>query len=229
MTVPTLMELKKTSTPEQFAHHLREMGDLFWWEPGKFWVVTSYPLAKELLTSEDYSCDRSPFFISRMPEMNLSLISDFFKVVGSMMVMSDAPEHTSRRRICYHGFSNQSIELLKPLIDKTVEQSIKPLVKNEPFDFVKHIAETIPSITLAEFFAIPESERLDFYQWSNNMTQFFGGSTSYLDEDGIKVNHSAKQLYDYFVDLVRQRRTKPGQDFLSTLLDHQTHFDKCIL
>ncbi|TAL59550.1 MAG: cytochrome P450, partial [Legionella sp.] len=185
MTTPTLMELKKSSTPGQFAAHLQEMGDLFWWEPGKFWVVTSYSLAKEVLTHEAYSCDRSPFFISRMPEMNLSLINDFFKVVGKMMVMSDAPEHTPRRRICYQGFTQQCLEQLKPLIEKTITHSLQKLRDQQPFNFVSEIAETIPSVTLAELFAIPENERLDFYQWSNQMTQFFGGSTSYLDADGI--------------------------------------------
>lgn len=34
----TLMQLKQTTTPEQFSHHLREMGELFWWDPGKFFV-----------------------------------------------------------------------------------------------------------------------------------------------------------------------------------------------
>lgn len=220
----TLMQLKQTTTPEQFSNHLREMGELFWWEPGKFFVITSYKLAKQILTSEDFTCDRSPFFISRMPEMNLSLITDFFKVVSQMMVMSDAPEHTSRRRICYHGFSNNFLEQLKPLIQKTISNCLAEFTAEQPFDFVTRLAQIIPSVTLAELFAIPDSERLDFYHWSNNMTQFFGGSTSYRDDDGVKVNHSAKQLYRYFSNLIVHRRQKPGHDFLSILLEHQAHF-----
>ena len=74
----TLMQLKESSTPEEFSRQLREMGDIFWWEAGKFWVITSYQLAKNILMSKDFTCDRSPFFISRMPEMNLDLIADFF-------------------------------------------------------------------------------------------------------------------------------------------------------
>jgi cytochrome P450 len=218
------MQLKQTTTPEQFSNHLREMGEIFWWEPGKFWVITSYQLAKHVLTSEDFSCDRSPFFISRMPEMNLSLITDFFKVVSKMMVMSDAPEHTDRRRICYHGFSTKCLEQLKPLIEQTIERCLREFTQDHPFDFVSQLAQNIPSVTLAELFAIPDSERLDFYHWSNNMTQFFGGSTSYKDEDGIKVNHSATRLYNYFAYLITHRRQHPGQDFLSILLEHQTHF-----
>ena len=218
------MQLKQDSTPEQFSQHLRDKGDIFWWEPGQFWVITSYQLAKQVLTSDDFSCDRSPFFISRMPEMNLSLITDFFKVVSRMMVMSDAPEHTDRRRICYHGFSNNCLDQLKPLINQTISQCLREFTAAQPFDFVSQLAQQIPSVTLAELFAIPDHERLDFYHWSNNMTQFFGGSTSYLDEDGIKVNHSAQQLYDYFAQLITQRRRQPGQDFLSILLEQQTHF-----
>ncbi|VEG92036.1 cytochrome P450 [Legionella spiritensis] len=220
----TLMQLKQDSTPEEFARQLREMGELFWWEPGKFWVITSYDMAKSVLTSEDYTCDRTPFFISRMPEMDLSLIGDFFKVVSKMMVMSDAPAHTHRRRICYHGFSNGTLEQLKPLIERTIDRQLDEFARGKPMEFVQQLAQTIPSTTLAELFAIPDSERLDFYNWSNNMTQFFGGSTSYFNEDGIKVNHSARQLYDYFSDLILQRRQKPAQDFLSILLHHQNHF-----
>ncbi|MDR3502437.1 MAG: cytochrome P450 [Legionella sp.] len=224
MTAYTLMQLKQSSTPEQFSNQVREMGGLFWWAPGNFWVISSYQLAKQVLMSEDFSCDRSPFFISRMPEMNLSLITDFFKVVSKMMVMSDAPEHTDRRRICYHGFSSNFLEQLQPLIQDTIDLCLTEFKGQQAFDFVSQLAQQIPSVTLAELFAIPDAERMDFYHWSNNMTQFFGGSTSYLDADGIKVNHSAQCLYDYFAQLIIDRRRKPGNDFLSILLEHQAHF-----
>ncbi|USQ13868.1 cytochrome P450 [Legionella lytica] len=224
MTAYTLMQLKQNSTPEQFSNHVREMGDIFWWDPGNFWVISSYQLAKQVLMSEDFSCDRSPFFISRMPEMNLSLITDFFKVVSKMMVMSDAPEHTDRRRICYHGFSSNFLEQLQPLIQNTIDRCLTEFTGQQPFDFVSQLAQQIPSVTLAELFAIPDTERMDFYHWSNDMTQFFGGSTSYLDADGIKVNHSAQCLYDYFAQLISDRRHRPGNDFLSILLEHQAHF-----
>lgn len=220
----TLMQLKKSTTPAEFSRNLREMGDLFWWEPGNFWVITSYELARTVLTSDAYTCDRTPFFLSRMPEMDLSLLNDFFKVVSKMMVMSDAPAHTDRRRICYHGFGNQALQQLKPLITSTISQCLAEFKQGVPFNFVEQLAQVLPSTTLAEFFAIPANERQDFYNWSNNMTQFFGGSTSYLNEDGIKVNHSAKQLYNYFAQLMIERRKNPGTDFLSLLLHYQGEF-----
>ena len=218
------MDLKKTSTPTQFANHLIEMGPVFWWPKGNFWVITDYDYAKNILLSDDFTCDRSSFFVSRMPEMNLGLIQDFFAVVSKMMVMSDAPEHTSRRRICYQGLGTQSIQSLIPLIQKTIDEVLDEFAEAGSLEFVDKLALKIPSTTLADFFHIPESERMDFYHWSNNMTQFFGGSTSYYDADGIKVNDSAKALRLYFSDLIKIRRKQLGDDFLSVLLANQNHF-----
>lgn len=224
MQQQSLLDIKINNEPEVFAKLLREKGDIFWWEKGNFWVITNHAYAKQILTSDDFTCDRSSFFISRMPNIDLSLIQDFFQVVGKMMVMSDAPEHTQRRRICYDGFSNQTLHELSPLIDKTIDRIIAEKMKTGRMEFVEDLAKVIPSTILADFFAIPDKEREQFYYWSNNMTQFFGGASQYRNEDGIEVNNSASQLKQYFVELIDKRRSSPQQDFLSTLLKHQNAF-----
>lgn len=220
----TMMSMKVNNTPEKFSEMLREMGDIFWWPGGKFWVITAYSHAKSILLSDDFTCDRSSFFVSRMPEMDLQLIQDFFGVVGKMMVMSDPPQHTARRRICYNGFTQQTLENLQPLLEKTIQKQITHCAEKGEIELVEDIAKIIPSTILADFFNIPESERNDFYHWSNNMTQFFGGSSSYQNADGIEVNNSAKALKNYFESLMQERRKNPKEDFLSILLTHQATF-----
>ena len=95
MTQISLLEMKTSNEPQQFAKLLRDMGEIFWWQPGNFWVITSYDYAKDGLINPDFSCDRTPFFISRMPELNLELIGDFFSVVSKMMVMGDYPDQSA--------------------------------------------------------------------------------------------------------------------------------------
>lgn len=224
MQEPSLLDLKMLHTPAIFAAKLREKGPLFWWERAQFWVVTSHQYAKSILTSEDFTCDRTPFFISRMPNIDLPIIKDFFDVVGKMMVMSDPPEHTARRRICYDGFSNQTLQDLLPKIHRSVTQQINHIISKGSLDVVEDLAKIVPSTILADFFHIPKDERQVFYDWSNNMTQFFGGASQYRNEDGIEVNQSAKSLRDYFVDLIKKRRAQPADDFLSMLLKHQQAF-----
>ncbi|RDI41521.1 cytochrome P450 [Aquicella lusitana] len=224
MQQPSLLDIKISHSPAAFATFLREQGDIFWWERGKFWVITSHEYAKQILTSTDFTCDRTPFFISRMPNLDLGLIQDFFGVVGKMMVMSDAPLHTARRRICYDGFTTQTLANLHPLIEKTIDRQLSQCLQKGHIELVEDLAKMIPSTILADFFHIPEEERSTFYEWSNNMTQFFGGASQYRNEDGIEVNHSARSLRDYFVTLVEKRRAKPESDFLSILIKNQQAF-----
>lgn len=224
MSQPSLLDMKINSTPEEFSQFLTEKGDIFWWEKGNFWVITSHEYAKNILTSADFTCNRSSFFISRMPNMDLNLIQDFFGVVGKMMVMSDAPEHTARRRICYDGFSNKTLDELSSLIDKTIDNQLTKCIEKGRIEVVEDLAKIIPSTILADFFHIPEEERNQFYEWSNNMTQFFGGASQYRNEDGVEVNHSARSLRDYFVNLIEKRRSQPKGDFLSVLLKNQHVF-----
>jgi cytochrome P450 len=221
----SLLDVKIQSTPQQFSDYLKNKGDIFWWEKGNFWVITSHEYAKKILTSQDFTCDRTSFFISRMPNIELNLIGDFFGVVSKMMVMSDPPEHTARRRICYDGFSNQTLQNLHPLIQKTINQQISKCLNKGHIEIVEDLAKIIPSTILADFFHIPEEERTNFYEWSNNMTQFFGGASQYRNEDGIQVNNSASKLRNYFTDLVEKRRREPQDDFLSILLKNQTAFN----
>jgi cytochrome P450 len=224
MSQQSLMDMKIHNTPAQFAKLMRDMGDVFWWDKGNFWVVTSHEYAKSVLMSDDFTCDRSSFFVSRMPEMDLSLITDFFSVVGKMMVMSDAPLHTQRRRVCYDGFTAQALQQLEVTIKNNIAKQISDMKKNNRIELVEDLAKVIPSTTLAEFFDIPESERNNFYNWSNNMTQFFGGSSQYQNADGIEVNHSANSLRNYFSGLIADRKANSQKDFLSILLKNQHVF-----
>ena len=75
--------------PQDFTNYIKSKGDIYFWPQGGFHVVTQAELAKEVLDSKTFSADRSSFFISRMPNIDLRLLQDFFGVVSKMMVMSD--------------------------------------------------------------------------------------------------------------------------------------------
>ena len=78
----SFLDFKKNSSaaefPHEFSRYVKSKGDIYYWEPGHFHVITRALDAKEALTNPIFSADRGSFFISRMPEMDLSLIGDFF-------------------------------------------------------------------------------------------------------------------------------------------------------
>lgn len=219
-----LIETKAQLTPDEFAGALRSQGPISWWERGNFFLITDYQLAETVLRSPQFSADRSSFFISRMPNMDLRLIKDFFGVVSKMMVMSDGREHTARRKAAAVGLTDELLDYYRPLIEKTVHRLIEDAGAKGTMDFVRDVAMPLPSVVLADLFDIPEENRQEFYARSNNMTQFFGGSSQYRNEDGIEVNASANHLREYFRDLIQKRRAAPSDDFLSHMLRDQAQF-----
>lgn len=216
-----LLQRKAESTPEDFARFLLSLGPIRYWEKGKFWLVTDSALAEQVLRGPDYSADRSSFFISRMPNLDLRLIGDFFGVISKMMVMSDDQTHATRRQIAGLGISEELSDRFRPQVRRIVAELIAESTARNRFDFVEDLAMPLPSRVLAELFCIPESERRNFYAWSNHMTQFFGGASQYRNEDGIAVNRSAVAIREYFTDLVKKRQAAPEHDFLSRILPHQ--------
>jgi cytochrome P450 PksS len=210
----SLLALKRSLSPDDFAAAMRAKGDVFYWEPGKFWVVTRHRLATLALRRSELSADRRSFFVSRMPRLDLRLIKDFFSVVEQMMVMSDDRRHLDRRKIVTDAFAGMDEGFLPTLVATTMDEVLAGIAGQSRFEFVTQVAKLVPVHFLAELFGIPANFRHEFFACSSNMTQFFGGASQYLDEDGIRVNASAKTLRDYFRSVVQDRRAADANDFI---------------
>lgn len=221
----SFLDFKRTSDPktfhDDFAHYVKSFGDVYFWEKGGFHVVTDAAAAKEVLTSADFSADRGAFFISRMPNMDLRLIKDFFGVVKKMMVMSDDEDHNKRRKIAAQGFEDHILERFTVTVQQTVRALITEVKDMAEIEFVEKVAKKLPSTVLADLFSIPDADREEFFRSANIMTGFFGGASQYRNEDGIEVNNAALSLKTYFEKLIVERKNKPGQDYVSILLRAQ--------
>lgn len=221
---------KVSTFHHEFSDYVKSFGDVYFWKKGKFHVVTKASLAKKALINPAISCDRSSFFISRMPNMDLGLIQNFFGVVSKMMVMRDGEDHKQRRNIASFGLNDELIDTYTDRVTGIVAELISDIEDLSNFDFVRDISARLPSMILADLFAIPENDRIDFYRWSNIMTGFFGGGSGYENEQGVEVDAAAVNLRNYFTDLLLKRRSENGNenaidDFFSGMLKVANKFD----
>lgn len=220
----SLLDLKRATSPEQYARILRSYGPVFYWDAAKFYVVTDHKLAQEVTKNPAFSADRSSFFISRMPNLDLRLITDFFGLVQKMMVMSDGKAHEGRRKAAALGIDGELLEHYRPLIERTVARLVDLAASKGHLDFAKEIAEPLPGIVLADLFCIDAEDREAFYEAAINMTRFFGGAAVYNNEEGKKVNTSAAYIREFFRGLLEKRRKEPRKDFFTVLLANQERF-----
>lgn len=221
----SLLDLKRALSPEAYAHFLRSQGAVFYWDAARFYVVTDYQLAQEVTKSAAFSADRASFFISRMPNVDLSLIRDFFGIVSKMMVMSDGLEHEKRRKAAALGIDGELLEHYTPLIKRTVKNLVERAASKGRLDFASEIAEPLPGIVLAELFCIGAEDREAFYNSALTMTRFFGGAAEYNNAEARRVNAAAVHLREFFRRLLNERRERPQKDFFTVLLDNQARFE----
>jgi len=210
-----LLDLKSRVSTCEFSRQLRERGPLFWSEAEQIWVITDYRLAVSCLRGSHLSADRMAFFTGNSPPA-----PHFFSLVKKMMVNSDPPEHTQRRRLAASGLADHVLDHFQPRVVEAIGELLKGRIASGArveFDFVADLALPLPNRVLADLFSIPESRRLDFYRWANDMTQFFGGAA-----DGAEAaNRGAQELREYFSELIVERREDPADDFISHLLRNQ--------
>lgn len=222
-------EFKKRSQvgafPQAFSDYVKSYGEIYFWEKGNFHIITKSEHAREILLSDAFSADRGSFFISRMPNMDLSLIQDFFSVVRKMMVMSDDEDHLKKRKLSLKGFDDQVLMRFKSVMNKTIEDLVASIKEKDSFEFVSSISSKLPSTVLADLFCIPNEDRQLFLEHSNTMTGFFGGASKYQNEDGVKVNTSASFLKEYFERLIEERMISPGEDYVSHVLMMQKELE----
>ncbi|MGZ3740059.1 MAG: cytochrome P450 [Bdellovibrionota bacterium] len=220
----SLLDIKRGTTPAEYAAFLRGQGKIFFWDAAQFYVVTDYKLAQEVVKNPAFSADRGSFFVSRMPNVDLRLIKDFFGIVGKMMVMSDGADHEKRRKAAALGIDGELLEFYKPLIEKTVSRLVDLAASKGHLYFAREIAEPLPGIVLAELFCIDAQDREGFYDSALTMTRFFGGAAQYNNEEGKKVNDAALHIKGFFQKLIEKRRAEPRKDFFTILLANQAKF-----
>ena len=126
-------EANVATFPNDFSRHVNFENRPYFWPAGNFHVVTDLGEAMEALKNPLLSADRSSFFISRMPNMDLSLIEDFFSVVSKMMVMSDGEDHSRKRQAAQLGFEDHVLDKFRSKVaisvDSLLESALSKLIK----------------------------------------------------------------------------------------------------
>lgn len=210
--------------PQAFADYVRSKGEIYYWPTDGFHVVTKYEDARTVLTSPNFSADRSAFFISRMANVDFSLLTDFFSITQGMMVTSDGKVHEKRRQSASMGISPRWVDSFEPTTRKIVKSFLDDVAGEREAEFVTRVAQALPSTVLAELFCIPEEERELFCSCANTMTAFFGGGVECTNDVAIATNKAAVSLREYFSELIKKRRQNPQDDFISGMLEAQEEF-----
>jgi cytochrome P450 len=128
----------------------------------------------------------------------------------------DPPHHTRLRKLANKGFTPRLVRALEPRV-QTITQELMTAMKNHPeCDLVAALSAPLPVTVIAEMLGIETERRADFRRWSDDLIK----SSSRPREEAVQtqIRQSGKELRAYFEHMIARRRTEPGDDLMSALI-----------
>jgi cytochrome P450 len=182
-----------------------EIGKIFYSTAARgFWVVSSYELIAEILHQPTSFSSREVFNFYR----------DYlaFRDIPTQL---DAPEHVVIRRLIQPYLALASITGVEPAIRKVAQDLIDGLSSQKGCRFNEDFAERLPAIVIMNQLGLPLEFERQAISW--NLTVEYPDSS--VDFGYEKHRAAAKALEDMWLDIIKDRRAHPQDDWTSKIVN----------
>ncbi len=132
--------------------------------------------------------------------------------VEAPIVMLDAPEHTSLRKLSIKQFTPRAVRDLEPMVREFVVERVERLRESGEGDVVQELLKPLPSLVVSHFLGVPREDREHFDRWSYAIVAANAEGNILSGADAVG------ELMGYFARLMEKRREEPGDDLISALV-----------
>ncbi len=171
---------------------------------GRFWLLTKYEDVKSA------ALDWKTYTSSVVGVTAIPIITP--RTEPQLPIEVDPPLHSRYRALMASVFSPTRVELLQPRIAGLASACIERILARPPgaaIDLVEDYAVPVAIGTLAEFTNLPREDSGHWLSWIQRMFDLHNPG------DG---RAAAAEFGNYIDELIVRRRAKPGDDFVSVLL-----------
>ena len=136
--------------------------------------------------------------------------------LGRSLIASDPPIHTTMRRLVNRGFTPRVIGDYEPRVREIAEHFVDEMIERGAdggADLVRDLSYPLPVTVIAEMLGIPAERKEQFKRWSDAAVAAFS-----LTPDADRFRVAAEEMFEFFVEVIEDRRTNPGDDLVSMLV-----------
>jgi cytochrome P450 len=181
-------------------------------QPGGFWAVSRYDDVSRVLR------DFRMFSSFGFRQMFEPLWIDYNPLAHSMLAM-DPPQHTRLRKFVNREFTASALSLLEPLLHTCIGRFTPELAERDKVDFVATFAAPLQAHVVCIFLGLDPSLSATFNRWAYALAGITPAPLS--DEHASRVLTAIEMLQKHFQQVLATRRSNPGDDFVSRLLQIQ--------
>lgn len=251
----SLTELARLDQPDFYEAELdhihavfarmRHEEPVFWYEPGRFWVLAKHEDQRYVGSQPELFCSRYGFSIGdnfdpavvaeqlpgwaqrQLAQESLTraqvrgLISRATLSMGDPELVNlgtlDPPQHGQVRKVFTHAFSPTLIRGLRPVIERVTDDVLGALDTGATHEVVETVAARIPSALVIELADIPIADRAEFVPWSTAFLDAASLTTETDPERVARIRRWADEFIAYLARLIETRREQPGEDVVSRI------------
>jgi pulcherriminic acid synthase len=210
---PDILSAAHAADPYTTYRILLEHHPVLFHEPTKSWLVSRHEdlvslfRDKESFSSENYSWQLEP-------------------VHGRTILQMEGREHTAHRRLLNPFFHGSGLEHFTATIERVAQELARPFLEREAaavaagerergeVDLVASFTHVFPISVIEQMLALPKADHEKFERWYESIMDFLtnlSGEQEPIDR-GLRTR---RELADYFLPIIAERRQGDGDDLIS--------------
>ncbi|MDF5726721.1 MAG: cytochrome P450 [Rhizonema sp. PD38] len=185
---------------------------------GNEWLLTRFADVKAVLNDSRFVVDDLPkrlkdksFYLKQEGDFNT-----LTQTISKWLFFLDPPEHTRLRGVLSKAFAANTLESMRPQIQKIVDGLLGKVQEAGSMDVIADLACPLPAIVTASILGVPTEQHSELTQWAHDLFYVFDQPISLKDYEYL--NKVALEFREYFSSLIAEREKKPLEDLLSYLI-----------
>ncbi len=204
-----------TANPYPYYTELRNKAPVIWLEPFQCWALSRY-------ADVDFALRNPQIFSSSV--FTAEALGDLNPVPEVPWILDmNPPDHTRLRKLANKGFTPRLIRTLEPRVQVIIQELLQPLRGQSESDLVATFSGPLPTIVIAEMLGVEPERRDDFKVWSDDVIRATGRPTD--ETERTQIRKSEAELRTYFERMIERRRTEPGEDVITALVQAEEERD----
>lgn len=139
------------------------------------------------------------------------------------ILSAEGDVHTRLRRLVAPSFSPRAADRLRPFMREVMNSLIDPVAKNGKCDLATDICDPYPIPIICELLGAPKKDWQLFSRWAEDVLRIFNATAS---EELDVIFKAQDELGEYTRQLIADRRSRPADDLITSLIAAEEAGDK---
>ena len=207
---------------DQYAR-LRAADPVHWSELLEGWVLTRYADCHAVLRDPTISVDLDRATPTAAVELQRARQERSGRDTDTL-VLRDDPDHNRLRRLMQRPFGPRPVDGLRAMVADRVDAVLRELAPRGAMDVVADFAYPLPVGIFNEMLGLPDDDSPRMQAWIAATVRALDPLVA--DDEHAELQRLMDEMYDYIGDQIEAKRSAPGDDVLSDLVQAEEEGDR---